>query len=111
MDFEDTAVLVITWAHSVGCAKDLVSLIRDGTVVTPRFGVRSANQVCGSDLVGRTYFVAVARRDVPTQFTLVLEGASDGSHPEQRLEVDLKRNLASSAPPDEIRGLPRPDGA
>lgn len=110
VDFVHQAVLVLTTAHLGGCPQELVSLDRHGTVVTPMFDSRLGSDECGAEMVARTYFVVVDRADVSPRFTLVLDGAPDGSYPEQRLEVDLDRNFASSAPPRETGGPPAPDG-
>lgn len=110
VDFDRQAVLVFTTAHRGGCPEELVSLGREGSVVTPMFAPHPGDLECEAELVTRTYFVAIDRADVPPRFTLVLTRGPDGSYPEQRLDVDLDRNFASIAPPPEPVEPPPPDG-
>lgn len=101
VDFDRQVVLIFTTTQEDGCPDQFVALSRDGeTSVQPVFSPPPGVGTCPPQLrATHTYFVAVERTDLPPRFTLMLPAAADSNYPEQRLEIDLSSNFASSTPP------------
>ena len=83
----DQQVVVSITIPGDGCEPALTELERDGGVVTPVFVVREA--ACFSNLVARTYVVALDRAPLGAGFTLRLPAQELYGFGEQRLRVEL----------------------
>lgn len=108
VDFDRQVVLIFTTTQEDGCPEQFVALSRDGdTSVQPMFSPPPIAGSCPPQArATHSYFVAVERADLPPRFTLMLPAAADSSYPEQRLDIDLSTNFASSTPPAAVENPP-----